>query len=81
MIYTYQKKLNGKKVGIVFGTFAPLHQGHLDLIMRAKKECDGGCVVLVEVIQLGTFIFHEERRLFCRPPMALQTDGRHQFCE
>lgn len=48
MIYTYQKPLAGKNVGIVFGTFAPLHQGHLDLIMRAKKECDGGCVVLVD---------------------------------
>lgn len=48
MIYTYQKKLRGNEVGIVFGTFAPLHQGHLDLIMRAKKECDGGCVVIVD---------------------------------
>lgn len=47
MIYTYQKKLSGKQVGIVFGTFAPLHQGHLDVIMRAKKECDGGCIVIV----------------------------------
>lgn len=47
MIHTYQKRLNGSKVGVVFGTFAPLHQGHLDLIMRAKKECDGGCVVIV----------------------------------
>lgn len=48
MLHTYQKKLNGKEVGIVFGTFAPLHQGHLDLIMRAKKECDGGCIVIVD---------------------------------
>ena len=48
MIHTYQKKLNGKKIGIVFGTFAPLHQGHLDLIMKAKKECDGGCIVIVD---------------------------------
>ena len=48
MIYTYQKKLKGTKVGIVFGTFAPLHQGHLDVIMRAKKECDSGCNVIVD---------------------------------
>jgi NadR type nicotinamide-nucleotide adenylyltransferase len=48
MIYTYQKKLKGKNIGIVFGTFAPLHQGHLDVIMRAKKECDGGCIVIVD---------------------------------
>lgn len=48
MIHTYQKKLKGDTVGIVFGTFAPLHQGHLDVIMRAKKECDGGCIVIVD---------------------------------
>ena len=48
MIVTYQKILKGKRVGIVFGTFAPMHQGHLDVIMRAKKECDGGCIVIVD---------------------------------
>ena len=47
MINAYQKPLRGERVGIVFGSFAPLHQGHLDLIMRAKKECDGGCIVIV----------------------------------
>lgn len=48
MIPTYQKTLQGAKIGVVFGTFAPLHQGHLGLIMRAKKECDGGCIVFVD---------------------------------
>ena len=47
MIHSWQKPLSGKKVGIVFGSFAPLHQGHLDLIYRAKKENDGGCIVIV----------------------------------
>lgn len=47
MLHTYQKPLIGKKIGVVFGSFAPLHQGHLDLIMRAKKENDGGCIVIV----------------------------------
>ena len=47
MLHTYQKPLHGEKVGVVFGSFAPLHQGHLDLIMRAKKENDGGCIVIV----------------------------------
>lgn len=46
MIHSYQKPLSGKSVGVVFGSFAPLHQGHLDLIMRAKKENDGGCLVI-----------------------------------
>ena len=47
MLHTYQKPLQGKSIGVVFGSFAPLHQGHLDLIMRAKKENDGGCIVIV----------------------------------
>ena len=46
MLHAYQKPLKGKSIGIVFGSFAPLHQGHLDLIMRAKKENDGGCIVI-----------------------------------
>ena len=46
MELTYQTKLKGKSIGIVFGSFAPLHQGHLDCIMRAKKENDGGCIVI-----------------------------------
>lgn len=47
MLHSYQKPLKGRTVGVVFGSFAPLHQGHLDLIMRAKKENDGGCIVIV----------------------------------
>lgn len=47
MLHGYQKPLSGNKVGVVFGSFAPLHQGHLDCIMRAKKENDGGCIVVV----------------------------------
>ena len=47
MIHTYQKPLSGESVGVVFGSFAPLHQGHLDLIYRAKKENDGGALVIV----------------------------------
>lgn len=46
MLHSYQKPLEGD-IGIVFGSFAPLHQGHLDLIMRAKKENSGGCIVIV----------------------------------
>lgn len=47
MNHTYQKPLKGVRVGCVFGSFAPLHQGHLDMIMQAKKENDGGCIVIV----------------------------------
>lgn len=47
MLHAYQKPLKGGSIGVVFGSFAPLHQGHLDLIMRAKKENDGGCIVIV----------------------------------
>ena len=34
------------KVGITFGGYCPMHQGHLDLIMKAKKENDI-CYVIV----------------------------------
>ena len=35
-----------KKVAICFGGYCPLHQGHLDVIMKAKKENDI-CYVIV----------------------------------
>lgn len=48
MNYVYQDKLDlGKGIGIVLGSFSPLHKGHLDLIYRAKKEQLGGVMVIV----------------------------------
>lgn len=35
-----------KTLGICFGGYSPLHQGHLDVIMQAKKETDH-CYVVV----------------------------------
>lgn len=40
MIHSYQKPLSGKSVGVVFGSFAPLHQGHLDIIYLWLDELD-----------------------------------------
>ena len=42
----YKDKLSGGRIGIVFGAFAPCHIGHLEVILKAKKENDG-CVVIV----------------------------------
>lgn len=48
MNYIYQTPLNHLDgVGVVLGSFSPLHQGHLDLIYQAKKECAGGVIVIV----------------------------------
>ena len=46
MLHVYRKPLKGD-YGIVFGSFAPLHRGHLDMIMRAKKENPGGVLLIV----------------------------------
>ena len=43
------------KIGLVFGTFAPMHLGHMDVINIAKKEmdkviviCEGDDIVLMD---------------------------------
>ena len=33
------------KIGIVFGTFAPMHMGHMDVVNIAKKEMDKVIVI------------------------------------
>ncbi|HFI0595935.1 TPA: adenylyltransferase/cytidyltransferase family protein [Streptococcus suis] len=33
-------------IAVVFGTFAPMHKGHLDLIGRAKLACGQVCVLV-----------------------------------
>lgn len=35
-----------KTVSVVFGTFAPMHKGHIDLIQRAKRENDRAVVIV-----------------------------------
>lgn len=35
-----------ERIALVFGTFAPLHQGHIDLIQRAKRQCDRAYVLV-----------------------------------
>jgi len=48
MNYVYQAPLAyEKQVGVVLGSFSPMHRGHLDLVYRAKKECQGGVLVVV----------------------------------
>ncbi|MBY5035597.1 AAA family ATPase [Streptococcus gallolyticus] len=35
-----------KQVAVIFGTFAPMHKGHIDLIQRAKRECSRAIVIV-----------------------------------
>ena len=41
-----RKQLSGKHIGIVFGTFAPMHVGHVDLITKAKRANDNVLVIV-----------------------------------
>ena len=41
-----RKQLSGKRIGIVFGTFAPMHVGHVDLITKAKRNNDNVLVIV-----------------------------------
>lgn len=38
---------NVKEYGLVLGSFSPMHKGHLDLIMLAKKLCRQGVIIAV----------------------------------
>lgn len=46
MANLFKNKLKGKRIGVVFGTFAPFHLGHYQSVIQAKRENDG-CVVVV----------------------------------
>lgn len=53
-----------EKVGLVFGGFAPLHRGHLDVIYRAKHYCDKVLLVVCSN--------NEERDQILRPDTRFQ---------
>lgn len=36
-----RNKLAGKNIGVFFGTWAPLHIGHISAVHQAKRICDG----------------------------------------
>ncbi|MGX7068948.1 AAA family ATPase [Gemella bergeri] len=40
------KLLKIKKLAVVFGTFAPMHTGHVDFITKAKRENDGVLIIV-----------------------------------
>ena len=41
-----RKHLSGKSIGIIFGTFAPMHVGHVDLITKEKRANDNVLVIV-----------------------------------
>ncbi|MFR3236657.1 MAG: AAA family ATPase, partial [Streptococcus thermophilus] len=41
-----RKHLSGKSIGIVFGTFAPMHVGHVNLITKEKRANDNVLVIV-----------------------------------
>jgi NadR type nicotinamide-nucleotide adenylyltransferase len=41
-----KKKLTGKRIGVVFGTFAPLHAGHQQEIYKALIQNDAAVVIV-----------------------------------
>lgn len=41
-----EKMKSNVKIGICFGGYNPMHQGHLDCILKAKKECDYVFVII-----------------------------------
>lgn len=46
MSHLFKEKLSGKRIGIVFGSFAPFHVKHLDLVTQAKRSLDGVVVIV-----------------------------------
>ena len=40
------KLLKIKKLAVVFGAFAPMHTGHVDLITKAKRENDAVLIIV-----------------------------------
>lgn len=58
-------KFKSSKIGVVFGGYCPMHQGHLEAILKAKKECRHVYVVVCgyndepRAKELG--LSHEER--------------------
>ncbi len=42
----FKEKLAGEKIGLIFGSFAPFHVKHLDLVTQAKRSQDGVVVVV-----------------------------------